>query len=238
MKFNSRLFFLLSATALMSGAAAWADLSTDMNSLGGNKDLIRRARALDPDSRVAVVQNRTVDRNLRLEIGVNYGTVTGGDPYVRTDNLGAHLDFHFTPRWSVGARYYNSNNGLTPEGKRVFDNANSVGPTGGNYLRPDVDYATDTYMGVINWYPMYGKLNMLDMGVAQFDIYFLGGGGQIMLSSGSAPVWTAGGGLGFWLAQHLSMRTEVRYQTYEDQIYSGSRQLNQVILSATLGFLL
>jgi len=53
---------------------------------------------------VRIVQNRAVDRNLRLEIGANYGLVSGGDVYYRTQNLGANLDFHITPHWSIGAR--------------------------------------------------------------------------------------------------------------------------------------
>ena len=226
----------LIAALLLLPQLAKADLNDDMNSLGGNKDLIRRAKAIDPKNRVQVVQNRSVDRHNRLEIGLNYGMVTGGDPYVRTNNLGGNLDFHFSPRWSLGARYYNSSNTLSREGERVFQDANAARPLGTE--RPDLDYAQDTYLGVINWYPMYGKINFLDYGISQFDIYFLGGGGQVKLHSGMAPTYTAGGGLSFWLSQHFSTRLEGRYQTYNDRISSGPRHLDLMILSATLGILL
>lgn len=218
---------------------AWAGLDTDLQGLGGNKELVRRARGLDPKNKVAVVQNRSVDRDLRLEFGLNYGLVSGGDPYVKTDSVGGSIDFHITPRWSIGARYYAHNNQLSSEGERVFETAAAARAAGDvDGTRPDIDYASDTYLGVINWYPMYGKMNLFDLAVAQFDIYLLGGGGQVKLRSGSAPTWTAGVGMGLWLSQHFSTRLEVRYQTYEDQIYSGARQLDQTIVSGSIGFLL
>ncbi len=185
-----------------------------------------------------MVQNRSVDRDWRLELGVNYGAVAGGDPYVNTNNLGAQLDLHMTPHWSIGARYYSSGNALSSEGERVFREAQAARAGGVDQARPDIDYVSDTYLGVLNWYPIYGKLNLFDLSIAQFDIYFLGGGGQVKLSSGMAPTWTAGGGVGFWLSQHFATHFEVRYQTYEDQMASGSRKLDLTILSATLGFLL
>lgn len=229
---------ILITLAFAFSGAAMGDLSSDLNGLGGNKELMRRARALDPNNKVQVVQNRTVDRNMRFEFGVNAGTVAGGDPYVETNNLGAHVDFHFTPRWSVGARYYSSSNTLSSEGERVFKEAQAARAAGTYYERPAIDYASDTYLGVINWYPLYGKINFLDFGIAQFDIYLLAGGGQVKLSSGMAPTYTAGAGLGFWMSQHLSTHLEVRYQTYEDKIYTGSRDLDLTIISATLGFML
>jgi hypothetical protein len=62
---------ILLASAL--SCSAWADLDSDLRGLGGNKELIRRARGLDPKNKVSVVQNRAVDRDLRLELGINYG---------------------------------------------------------------------------------------------------------------------------------------------------------------------
>jgi outer membrane beta-barrel protein len=231
------IIFTLSLFAVTAFGAD--NLSHEMSALGANKDLMRQARAIDPHNRIRVVQKRDVDRHMRLEVGVNSALDTGGDPYVSTTSLGGNLDFHFTPHWSVGVRYNNYSNSLTSEGKRVFDDAEARRAAGDkNYRVPDVDYAKDSWLGVINWYPIYGKLNLFDVSIAQFDIYFLGGGGQINLGSGSAPLYTAGGGVGIWLAQHLSARLEARWQGYRDHVYDGSRNINQTVLSATLGFLL
>lgn len=234
---KSLTLILLSLFAFNTYAAG--DLSSEMNALGANKDLMREARAIDPHNRIRVVQKRDVDRHMRLEVGLNTALDTGGDPYVSTTSLGGNVDFHFTPHWSVGARYNNYSNSLTSEGKQVFADAEARKANNNNDFRvPEVDYAKDSWLGVINWYPIYGKLNLFDVSIAQFDIYFLGGGGQINLASGSSPLYTAGGGVGIWLAQHLSARLEARWQGYRDHVYDGNRDINQTVLSATIGFLL
>ncbi|NJM09819.1 MAG: outer membrane beta-barrel domain-containing protein [Bdellovibrionaceae bacterium] len=223
---------------------AWSDeLTGKMDALGANKDLMRKARAIDPQNRIRVVQNREVDRYYRFELGLNYGMATGGDPYVNTDILGGQLDFHITPRWSLGARYYNSNNKLNAEGKKVFDAAERENAAGNNnFRRPGVDYAKDTWLAIGNWYPIYGKMNLFDATVAQFDIYFLGGAGQVNLSSGTAPIYTAGAGFGVWFTQHFASRLEARWQGYQDKVWDGfeskSRSIDQTMLSATVSFLL
>jgi outer membrane immunogenic protein len=224
---------------LMSSVMSLASAGQDLDSLGGNRDLIRRAKGISPENTVQVVQNRSVNRHWRTEWGLNVGTIAGGDPYVKTNNLGGHFDLHVNPRFSVGARYYAASNQLSNEGKRVFDQADEDRANGGNTPRPDINYARSTILGVVNWYPFYGKINLLDWSIVQFDIYLLAGGGQIQLASGGAPVYTGGGGIAFWLNNYFSTRFEARYQTYQDQMASGSsRRLDQTILSATIGFLL
>ncbi|NQZ01637.1 MAG: outer membrane beta-barrel domain-containing protein [Bdellovibrionales bacterium] len=232
---------LLLIAFLCSGTSALAEsLLDDAGTLGGNKELINKARAIDPNNRVRIVQNRLVDRRWRLELGVNYGAFAGGDPYLETDQLGGSVDLHVNPMLSVGFRYYNHSNTLSTEGQRRFDEAQAareLGIEGGS--RPDIDQPLSSYMGVINLYPTYGKLNLFDYSVAQFDVYLLGGVGQMQLESGTAPTYTAGGGLGLWLSNHFTTRIEARYQTYEDRAFDGStRGLDITIFSASLGVML
>lgn len=229
---------LLLTILFMSQLAFAGDLDSEMDALGGNKDLIKRARALDPNNRMKVVQKRAVDRNLRLELGVMGGMVAGGDPYTTTNNLGANLDFHITPRWSVGGRYLKSYNRFNSEGERVFKQAQAAQSQGNDWGKPAIDYTQDTYLAVLNFYPIYGKLNFFDMGVAQFDVYMLGGYGQVRLSQNTADTFTAGGGFGLWLSNHVTSRLEVRYQSYKDQIYSGPRQMDITVVTAGLGIML
>jgi len=223
---------------------AWSDdLTGKMSALGANKDLMNKAKAIDPQNRVRVVQNREVDRYYRFELGLNYGMAAGGDPYVDTNVLGGQLDFHITPRWSVGARYLNNSNNLNSEGKKVFDAAEREAAAGNkNFRVPGTDYAKDTWLGVLNWYPIYGKMNLFDATVSQFDIYFLGGAGQINLNSGTAPVYTAGAGVGVWFTQHFASRLEARWQGYSDKVFDGTsyqtRNIDQTMLTATVSFLL
>lgn len=227
------------AASFEAHARKQVDVSKDVDTLGGNKALVKMATAIDPDNRARVVQNRLVDRFNRLELNVSYGAVAGGDSYLRTQNLGATAEFHFTPRWSIGARYYDFANDLTPEGKRSLDNARQAIDQGGyDSSAIDFDYPMNAVMGVLSWYPIYGKTNLMNYGIAQFDIYLLAGGGSVQLSSGSTGIATAGGGVGFWVNQHFTIRSEIRYQTYQDKIYSGSRKIDTVTGQIGIGLML
>ena len=91
-------------------------------------------------------------------------------------------------------------------------------------------------MAVINWYPMYGKINLFDRGIAQFDLYLLGGAGVINLGTGSSTLYTGGAGVGFWWTQHFTTRLEARWQGYRD--LNNTRAINETVLGLTFGFLL
>lgn len=212
--------------------------SKNIDSLGGNSALMEMADTLNPELKSRVVQNRTVDRNLRLEVGLNYGGVAGGTTYLETQNVGVNLDFHMTPRWSLGLRYYDFNSKLSPEGNRLFEEAranNGLSASGG-YV--DIDTPLNSTMAVINWFPIYGKLSAFESSIVQFDLYLLLGGGQIQLESGPSSIVTAGGGLGFWLTKHVTARAELRYQGYRDLIKSGPRDINAVVGTLGLGWIL
>jgi outer membrane immunogenic protein len=233
-----KLAITISTLAYAIGGSA-ADYTQRLEGLGGNKSLIKKARSLDPNNKVRIVQNRSVDRNWRLELGVNYGMNAGGDPYITTQNLGGSLDLHINPKWSVGMRYISHYNELTAEGKRVFDEAKNQEAIDGRFRKTAVEYPLESTLGVINFYPIYGKMNMFDFGVAQFDMYLLAGAGTVQLeSSGAVPSWTAGGGVGLWLSQHFTSRLEVRYQNYQDELYTGKRDLDLVVTTFSIGLLL
>jgi len=213
-------------------------LAKDLDSLGGNEALIGMADSLNPEIKSRIVQERIVERRNRLEVGINYGGVAGGTTYLQSQSLGFNLDFHITPRWALGLRYSDFNSRLTPEGARVFEEArsnNGLNASGG-YV--DIDTPLNSTMGVLNWFPMYGKINAFEAAVIQFDLYLLLGGGQMNLESGPASIITAGGGVGVWLTQHLTARAEVRYQGYQDLIKTGPRDIDSVVGTLGLGWIL
>lgn len=230
---------VFTSLTLMASVGFAKSTASKLDTLGGNDKLVDMATSMDPGNRSRIVQKRIVDRNNTFEMGVNYGTVAGGDSYLKTQNLGASLDFHINPRFSIGARYYDYGNELTPEGRRVFEEARNAYNAGGrSYSIPDIDYPLRSAMGTVAWYPVYGKTNLLDWGIAQFDLYLVGGYGQIELSSGWTNLAMAGTGIGLWMTKHLSARAEVRYQSYQDKIITGPRDINAVNLSVGFGFLL
>lgn len=231
-----RTLALLVLTLAPVLARAEVNLSKDFDSLGGNEKLYQRAKALDPKNRVSIVQKRVVDRNSRIELGVSYGLVAGGESYLNTQNLGASLDYHFTPYFSVGGRFAQSNNTLTSEGKDIYENARNQQSQGNtDFAVKAIDEPQQSMVGVVSFYPVYGKTNLFDLAVVQFDFYALAGYGQIKLESGWTSAVTAGGGVGFWLTQHIASRLEARWQGYSDR---DDRRVNSALISLGLGLML
>jgi len=223
--------------SVSAAAAAPASTSDQLEALGSNKSVNERVARIESRSRLAIVQTRAVDRHWRLELGTSYGPVVAGDAYLQTQNLNGEVQLHVSPRLSLGVRYMMAFNALTADGRARFDNASRAINANAQYdtTVPAIDYPEQSVMGIANWYMTYGKINLFDWKTVQFDIYSLAGYGQMTLASGSVPTWTAGAGIGFWLAQHLTSRFELRYQNYADQPESGSsRDLHLII--GTFGF--
>ena len=226
---------------LLASYGAQAQVSRELESLG-DKQTAKRAARLESRTRVGIVQNRTVSRDWRPELGAYWGPVAFGDSYVNTHNVGARLDLHVNPHFSLGVQYSKAFNEMTSEGRNVFNQARTTD----NFTVPQISYPEETYMGLLNWYMFYGKINFFDVRVIQFDIYSLAGYGQTKVTSDygtksetmMANTWTAGLGIGFWIAQHLTSRVEVKYQNYSDKVYSGTRDLNLMVASVGLGVLL
>jgi len=233
-----KLISFITGLICIAQLALAQDLSKRIDELGGNQDLAKKAKALDPDNRVRIVQNRAVDRTWRFEVGINYGNVSGGNPYLNTYALGGALELHINPKFSIGGRYYNYQNELTSEGERAYKAAEASNSVDNPWGKPAVDYPISTSLATASFYPIYGKLNLFDMGVAQFDLYMVGGYGQMKTSSGTSPAWIAGGGVGMWLSQNFSSRIEVRYQNYQDEIYTGSRDEKAIATTFSIGILL
>ena len=220
--------------AMVLGSAAHADIMKDFDTLGGNDVLLEKARALNPDAQVRIVQDRGVSRRSRLEVAPEIGFVLGGDSYNRTQNVGANLTWHFVPEWSLGLRYAYSFNSLRPEGEYLLSDTSVEGKA----KIPDIDWPKQQALAIINWYPVYGKMNLYDLGVVHFDIYALAGGGTIELKSGQTPTYTAGGGIGMWFSQHLSTRFELRWQGYNAKRFKGEEAMNTTVGSVQIGYML
>ncbi len=237
---------VLIATFLLAPLSALAAVSGELESLGSNRDVLQRAYALENRTRIGIVQGRAVDRNNRFELGGSFGPSVFGDPYVSTQNLAVRADFHINPQWSLGVQYARNLNALTAEGKRRFDQARLDQQLTGTYSIPQVTYPQESILGFVNWYMLYGKMNLFDWRVVQFDFYALAGFGQINLATDIrgttltewTNLWTGGLGVGFWLSQNLASRIEVRYQGYEDSVHTGTRNINQAVATFGLGVLL
>jgi outer membrane beta-barrel protein len=230
--FGLTFFSVLMAVQLLAGVAHASDLNSDLDSLGANDQVMNKVRTLNPDNQIGIVQNRIVDRNMRLEVDGLFGGVANGESYLSTMDYGVEAEFHIIPQFSLGARYIKSSNSITPQGQQVL-NQYSSGQT--NSTISKIDAPQSQVLATATWYMLYGKINFFDVRVTQFDIYSVVGGGQMNTQLGSSPTYTGGGGIAFWWSQHLSSRFEIRYQTYSDQAVG---RLNTVVGTAGIGFLL
>jgi outer membrane beta-barrel protein len=210
-------------------------LPTNLGTLGGNEALMRKAEALEGTNRVTIVQKRAVERDYRLELGVLGAYGSNGNTYITTQQTGFLLDFHINPRFSIGARFNDITSKLTSEGVRLFETARDRGV---NYSIPEIDYPLESRFLTLTYYPLYGKINLLDWTVIQFDLYTSLGMGETTLKSGASPTGNLTLGLAFWLHRHITSRMELSYETYEDRLYTGPRQLNNYSASFGMGFLL
>jgi outer membrane immunogenic protein len=242
-----KLTILMAMTLLGASAHAQAqsqapkNLKDEFSSLGDNQEVVDRVKRLDTQQRVRVVQNRLVNRNNRIELGAYYGMVNGGDSYVQTQNVGAALQYHLTPRWSFGIEYQKSYNSLTSEGTRIYDKAyeaqKNLDPNSPQQFVA-VDFPLETKLATVSFYPIYGKLNLFDSSIAQFDLYTLLGGGQKTLSSGNTSVMVAGLGAGIWINNYVTARLEARYEKYKDMLDTENRDQNSVTALASLGIMI
>lgn len=225
---------VLAAGMLSVETAKSADLMKDFDTLGGNDVLLEKAKALNPEAQIRIVQDRVVSRRRRIEISPEFSSVLGGDAYNMTSNLGINAHYHFTPQWSLGLKYSYSFNQLRQEGEYLI---NDVSVSGKAQI-PQIDFPKQQAQLVLNWYPIYGKMNLYDLGVVHFDIYAIAGGGQIELKSGMTTSYTAGGGIGLWISQHLSTRFELRYEGYTAKRYAGDTNMNTTVAGIQVGYML
>lgn len=220
--------------SIFFSAVVFADVLKDFDGLGENKDLFDRAKALNPDMQITVVQDRAVSRRQRLEISPEISRLLAGDTYVDSFAYGINGQYHFNPRWSAGVKYTYFTSELNKEGQNLINDTDANGQP----IIPDIDYPKSSVMGFINFYPIYGKLNLLGLGITHFDIYLNLGYGSITLASGASNLLNAGGGIGLWWSQHLTTRLEVRYHTYEAQQNNQSVGIDNTVLGVQMGYML
>jgi outer membrane immunogenic protein len=235
-------FFSVLALAIV-GLSSAALAQSDFDSLGSNEGILKRARSLNTQQQVRIVQKRAVDRDYRFEVGAAYGGSAGGNSYLNTQPIMGTLEFHVTPRFSFGGRYTAYANQLTKEGESQLEAARAAKNAGRtDYTVSDIDLPNSSLMGTVSYYPMYGKLNFFDLTVVQFDFYVLAGYGTMEMKSGSSATWTAGGGIGFWWNKYVSSRLEIRQQGYQDRVTTPSglstRDIGLTIGTLGIGILL
>ena len=234
---------------LLISSFAQADILEDFDSLGANKVLLEKAQALHPEKKIEIIQGRIVNRRFRHEFSPEYEVVGAGDnPYFHTQSAGFTYQFHISPYWSVGVKYNYAFNQLTDEGDQVIkdgrakqdqilkDDPNSKDRP--EPFIPELNWAEESYVALLNWYPIYGKFKVLNSGIVHFDIYTHLAAGQIKLRFNDSELYQAGLGAGFWWSQHFTSRIEYKFSTYKTELYKKEDSVQTGNLSFSVGYLL
>ena len=218
----------------------WAgDVLEDLDALGSQEAFLEKAESLNPQSRVRIVQKRLVDRFNRHEISPEVGMILGGNSYIQTSFFSFAYQYHLTPHWSLGFSYKNYLNKLTAEGEELINKAtDDLREDKFPSLVPELNWPKCAYMAQLNWYPIYGKLNIYDQAVIHFDMYTLLGGGQMALRKGSSTVYQVGGGIGIWLFQYMTAHLEYKYQSYAQESYTGKENVFAHDVGLSIGLML
>lgn len=244
-----KLLFVFMFVSIMITKPSLADLLKDFDSLGSNKVLLDKVRALEPEKKIEVVQDRIVNRVQRHELLSNFEMVqSGGNSYLNTQMMSLSYHYHINPRWSVGLSYGYAFNQLTTEGDRIIQEGKARqdeilrgDPNSSDKpdpFIPELNWMRDNYMAQLSWYPVYGKFNFLNKGVVHFDLYTQLGVGQARLRYNDSILYQAALGFGFWWSQNLTSRLEYKYSTYTAEFYRGEIAVETGNIGFSIGYFL
>ncbi len=160
------------------------------------------------ESELKVVQNRTYSKNKKIELGLNYGTVSS-DPFLTIKSWGGSLGFHLTENWSVHGLFWkykvSASSALTLLETQKGTTANTNYP--------------DTFMGMeAQWAPIYGKLSILDTAIIYFDFHAKAGAGQVKTETGTYVAPFLGLGQQVHLSKMFSLRLDYRFLWYKEDV--------------------
>ena len=210
---------------LLMSLQVQADILKDFDSLGGNIDLLEKAKALAPNKTVKLVQKRIVDRESRHEIVSLGKKAFSGNTYLSTTATSLGYYYHINPTWAVSVQYTTYFNSLTSEGRSLIkrgDELLSKDPV--LDFVPELNYPVNSVKALVNWYPVYGKINLYDWAITQFDMYVIGGLESSTYQKTKTLDYVTGIGLGFWLSQHISARFELGYKLRKDVGLRGKKE--------------
>ena len=226
-----------------------ADILEDFDSLGRNKVLLEKAKALEPNKKIEIIQDRIINRKNRHEFYPGYEMVqAGGSPYFHSQMISMNYMYHISPYWSVGLNYGYAFNQLSTEGQNVIDygkrkqnelleeDPNSTDKA--DPFIPEMNWLKQSVMAQVDWYPIYGKFKLLNTAIVHFDIYTTLGVGKIELKNNDSNLYQFGLGMGFWWSQNLTSRLEAKYSSYVSEFFSSENRENIGSFAVYMGYML
>lgn len=148
--------------------------------------------------------------------------------HMDSKQAGIQYRYHINPKWSVGLRYNNYFNELTPAGEKLFEDQK---------LLPDTDFALKSTSALLTYNTIYGKLRWTQDKVVYFDQYISLGYGDIELARGMQKLVSLDLGLAFWLGKNMSTRLGVNNEFYTQRQISGPTNIHNAMGYIEFGYL-
>ena len=182
--------------------------------------VLAQTEELENPGTIAAVQERQYRMHNELSFGVGVLPI---DAFYKGLLVQVAYTYHFSDSfaWQIGRGAYSKNvdTGLRTQLQRDF----GVLPTAFDQVEWIV--GSD-----VMWSPFYGKSSFLNRSVSHFEIYVLGGGSIIKLTSAIRPAANVGLGARLYTAQHLSFRLDIT-----DNVVIVSHPFNVPTIQLSMG---
>ena len=195
-----------------AGSASTGDVLTELTASSGKEEETsdsRLPREKEVVEKIYAVQRMYVVRNGRFELAPSLGA-SMNDQFVTHDSIGAALNYWITNVLAVGVNF-NWYQGLENESKLNFSIRRST-----RLAVPVTEYQLGAHLN-FTYVPIYGKFEMFNDAIFQWDAYVIGGVG-VMRTRPVSVIDPAVPYLRFRLARRIQRRhraTRVRHQVAE-----------------------
>jgi len=181
---------------------------------------LAQTEELENPGTIAAVQERQYRMHNELSFGVGVLPI---DAFYKGLLAQVAYTYHFSDSfaWQIGRAAYSKNvdTGLRTQLQRDF----GVLPTAFDQVEWMV--GSD-----LMWSPFYGKSSFLNRSVSHFEIYLLGGGSIIKLTSAFRPAANVGLGARLYTGEHLSFRLDIT-----DNVVIVSHPFNVPTIQLSMG---
>lgn len=176
---------------------------------------------------VAVLQNRYFLKAWRPEVGLLLGTITN-EAYTDTKIHGLRLGV-FVNEWvGVESQFIRTTVKDSADRKALNQKTYRDVNDQNKYVSADAEvnpiHSIQDFVAIAA--PLYGKVNILDLGIVYVDIYGAAGFSRVETDQGAKTAIAIGGGQRFYFAQRWSARLDFRDRTYIETRGGSSTRRN------------
>lgn len=137
--------------------------------------------------------------------------------------------YHINSTFSVGLRYNDYYNELTPAGEKLFREEK---------ILPDTDFALKSTSAFLGFNTFYGKMRLTEKSIIYFDQYINLGYGNVELArNGFQKLVNIDLGFVFWGGKHISTRIGLNNEFYSQRKVNGLTNVHNAMGYIEFGYL-